>query len=222
MCSVLRAAPCIQATAHVPTPATLCVQAGVALFKGRLHYRCALSGTLEDSGEFCNIDGPDTCAAVAEGATCTYFAANRLDGPMSFDDIGAASLVIMQCASFDAYTHGMYVLMRHVFSFVWAYYLVIVCIGGFFVVNLFLAVLLEEFLQAKQVPSRTSVRTAMPPPPPHPHPPHTHTHNPHTHTHTPPHPHTTPSTSLREPWGHPSPQKSEGTDPCRLIMYKLR
>ena len=151
---MLRVALCIQATAHVPTRATLCIQAGVALFKGRLHYRCALSGTLEDSGEFCNIDGPDTCATVAEGAMCTYFAANRLDGPMSFDNIGAASIVIMQCASFDAYTHGMYVLMRHVFSFVWVYYLVIVCIGGFFVVNLFLAVLLEEFLQAKQARSR--------------------------------------------------------------------
>ena len=75
---------------------------------------------------------------------------------MNFDDILAASLVIMQCASFDAYTQGMYVLMRHVFSLVWLYYLAIVCIGGFFVVNLFLAVLLEEFLQAKQAPSRTS------------------------------------------------------------------
>ena len=196
---MLRAALCIQATAHVhahahvhvhvhvPTPATLCLQAGVALFKGRLHYRCALSGTLEDSGEFCNIDGPDTCAAFAEGATCTYFAANRLDGPMSFDDIGAASLVIMQCASFDAYTHGMYVLMRHVFSFVWVYYLVIVCIGGFFVVNLFLAVLLEEFLQAKQVPPRTFLRTPNARAPPSP----------------------LPSPSLREPWGYPSPQRSE-------------
>ena len=75
---------------------------------------------------------------------------------MNFDDIGAASLVIMQCASFDAYTQGMYVLMRHVFSLTWLYYLLIVCIGGFFVVNLFLAVLLEEFLQAKQAPSRTA------------------------------------------------------------------
>ena len=135
-------------------------QAGVALFKGRFHYRCALSGTLEDSGEFCSMDGPDTCAAVADGATCAYFDANLSDGPMSFDDIGAASLVIMQCASFDAYTSGIYVLMRHYFSFVWAYYLVIVCICGFFVANLFLAVLLQEFLQAKEVRSRTSLRTA--------------------------------------------------------------
>ena len=46
---------------------------------------------------------------------------------------------------------GMYVLMRHFFGLVWVYYLIIVAIGGFFVVNLFLAVLLDEFLQAKQV-----------------------------------------------------------------------
>ena len=133
--------------------------AGVSFFKGHFHYRCAFSDTLEDSGEFCSMEGPDTCAAFAEGATCAYFAANPSDGPMSFDNIGSASIVIMQCASFDAWTQGMYVLMRHVFGLVWAYYLVVVCIGGFFVVNLFLAVLLEEFLQAKQVWPLTSLHT---------------------------------------------------------------
>ena len=184
-----------QATAHPRTPATLCTQAGVALFKGRLHYRCAFPGASEDSGEFCSIDGaPDTCAAVVEGAECTYFADNRLDGPMNFDDIGAASLVIMQCASFDAYTQGMYVLMRHVFSLTWLYYLLIVCIGGFFVVNLFLAVLLEEFLQAKQAPSRTAALPVV--------------HLP-AHRQCPSSPHPSPSSSLREPWGYPSPQRSE-------------
>ena len=113
---------------------------------------------------------------------------------MNFDDIGAASLVIMQCASFDAYTQGMYVLMRHVFSLTWLYYLLIVCIGGFFVVNLFLAVLLEEFLQAKQAPSRTSPLPVV-----------------HllAHRQCPSSPRPSPSSPLREPWGYPSPQRSE-------------
>ena len=113
---------------------------------------------------------------------------------MNFDDIGAASLVIMQCASFDAYTQGMYVLMRHVFSLTWLYYLLIVCIGGFFVVNLFLAVLLEEFLQAKQAPSRTAALPVV--------------HLP-AHRQCPSSPPPSPSSSLREPWGYPSPQRSE-------------
>ena len=113
---------------------------------------------------------------------------------MNFDDIGAASLVIMQCASFDAYTQGMYVLMRHVFSLTWLYYLLIVCIGGFFVVNLFLAVLLEEFLQAKQAPSRTSPLPVV--------------HLP-AHRQCPSSPPPSPSSSLRVPWGYPSPQRSE-------------
>ena len=120
---------------------------------------------------------------------------------MNFDDILAASLVIMQCASFDAYTQGMYVLMRHVFSLVWLYYLAIVCIGGFFVVNLFLAVLLEEFLQAKQAPSRTSHLPGRAPPCPPP---------------MPLLPFPLPSPSLRVPWGYPSPEE-RGTHPCRRI-----
>jgi hypothetical protein len=42
--------------------------------------------------------------------------------------------------------------MDHVFSGAWLYYVLIVAIGGFFVVNLFLAILLQEFLDSSQVP----------------------------------------------------------------------
>ena len=123
---------------------------------------------------------------------------------MNFDDIGAASLVIMQCASFDAYTQGMYVLMRHVFSLTWLYYLLIVCIGGFFVVNLFLAVLLEEFLQAKQAPSRTLPVVHLP-----------------AHRQCPSSPPASPSPSLGKPWGYPSPQRSEAHTLADEVAHSL-
>ena len=44
--------------------------------------------------------------------------------------------------------------MNNVFYGAWLYYVLIVAIGGFFIVNLFLAILLQEFLDKSQVPWR--------------------------------------------------------------------
>jgi hypothetical protein len=44
--------------------------------------------------------------------------------------------------------------MNNVFYGAWLYYVLIVATGGFFIVNLFLAILLQEFLDKSQVPWR--------------------------------------------------------------------
>ena len=137
--------------------------AGVELFKGAMHYRCVTSATVlaegEDTGEFCAMDKanflcPDESCAMragmcAPGTSCTYLA-NPTEDKGNFDNIGAAAMVILQAATFDGWTRGMFVLMETVASYAWLYYVLIVCIGGFFVVNLFLAVLLQEFLNEQQ------------------------------------------------------------------------
>merc|ERR1740117_1026389 len=133
--------------------------AGVELFKGAMHYRCVAmtenglgehDATItanigEDTGVFC-VAGAGTCA---QGTSCTYLANPTVDKG-NFDNIGSAAMVILQAATFDGWTRGMYVMMEIVASYVWVYYFLIVCIGGFFVVNLFLAVLLQEFLNGQQ------------------------------------------------------------------------
>ena len=95
--------------------------AGVQLFKGAMHNRCALAGfdpQAEDQGNFdtgevcCNFaskpgtahPGPGTCK---DGTTCEYFGTNPESGFEHFDNIGAASIVILQCSSFDVWTEGM-------------------------------------------------------------------------------------------------------------------
>ena len=97
---------------------------------------------------------PDESCAMragmcAPGTSCTYLA-NPTEDKGNFDNIGAAAMVILQAATFDGWTRGMFVLMETVASYAWLYYVLIVCIGGFFVVNLFLAVLLQEFLNEQQ------------------------------------------------------------------------
>jgi len=152
---------------------------GVELFKGAMHYRCAApgfepasaaaAGALAptpfasaafspeaaasqadfETGDFCE-PGAAADACGDEGAFCAYFEANPVADLSHFDTISYASIAILQCASFDAWTVGMYVLMNHFSSWVWLYHCLIVVFGGFFVVNLFLAILLEEFLSAAQ------------------------------------------------------------------------
>ena len=92
-------------------------------FKGAMHYRCALPGfdpeaedqSDFDTGEICSSNSasnPRTAhsgdEACETGTTCEYFGSNpTYEGFEHFDNIGAASIVILQCASFDAWTEGM-------------------------------------------------------------------------------------------------------------------
>ena len=73
-------------------------------------------------------------------------------GVISFDHIGVAFVMLMKALTLDDWATPMFALMRAASS--WGailYFLLIVTIGGFFLVNLFLAVIFEEFLQRKTV-----------------------------------------------------------------------
>ena len=86
----------------------------------------------------------------ARQATCAYFDMNPAHNLMSFDNVGVAMISLMQSLTFDDWTVAMYALMD-AFSSPWIviFFLAIVVLGGFFVVNLFLAVIFEETLSAQ-------------------------------------------------------------------------
>ena len=88
---------------------------GMELFKGYLHYRCALPGFVEiahnastalahsqqakyDTGRACNVDittqgdAPGQCPAPQ---TCVYFAANPHAGTETFDSVALAAIALM-------------------------------------------------------------------------------------------------------------------------------
>ena len=134
--------------------------------QGVLHYRCALGGfrgepgrrsalaadstsqALFDTGVACNPGRPQHPQCEA-GSHCRYFDAAPLDGLMSFDDIGAACIVILQTITFDTWTEAMYALSISFSPYAIVFFVLIVILGGFFVVNLFLAVIFQEFLAAQ-------------------------------------------------------------------------
>ena len=136
---------------------------GVELFKGVLHHRCApadvdltlLSPDEQlqyDSETSCNPRRSDQCEAHD---TCSYFDLNPSNGLMSYDSVPIALVVLLQAVTFDDWATSMFALEDAYSPYVIIYYLLIVIIGGFFVINLFLAVIFEEFLSVARVEKAT-------------------------------------------------------------------
>ena len=93
-----------------------------------------------DTGVTCNLghlDGPHAgCAAFPAGTSCAYFDANPNHGGTSFDSVGLVFISYMQMTTFDDWANPMYMLMAAMSEYVWVYFVLIVMIAGFFVVNL--------------------------------------------------------------------------------------
>ena len=152
---------------------------GVALFKGALHNRCALPGydrldryapavpdqAAFDTGVACKAgSGADQCITLGtpEGSTCAYFEANPDFGLTSFDSILVAMVALVEAMTFDAWADPMYDLMTAVSPNAWIYFVLIVLLGGFFVVNLFLPVIFLEYESARESVAVTLGREASP------------------------------------------------------------
>jgi voltage-dependent calcium channel L type alpha-1S len=115
---------------------------GINLFKGILHRRCASEGAvqfLDDQEALAEYDLESFCAAnvsvcLADEAACVYFEANPGGGTISFDSVEAA----------------MYDTMMAFSPFSWVYFIAIALLGGLFLVNLFLAVIFDEFMRMQE------------------------------------------------------------------------
>ena len=98
-----------------------------------------------DTDVSCNPNVPDMCEEkdAPPGSTCMYFDRNPGGNLLSFDNVAVAFVVLLQAITFDDWCTGMYALMDAFSPMVWIYFVLIVCLGGFFVVNLFLAVIFQ-------------------------------------------------------------------------------
>ena len=84
--------------------------------------------------------------------TCSYFDDNLNYGALSFDTFGWVCLQIFQTITFDGWTSTMYAVLHATGQpLVLVYFVLLIVLGGFFLVNLFLAVLVDEFVKAQAV-----------------------------------------------------------------------
>ena len=67
-----------------------------------------------------------------------------------------AFVVILHCVTFDEWSAIMYNTMRASSPYAWIFFVVIGSLGGFYIVNLFLAVIFKEFVSTKIVEAAAS------------------------------------------------------------------
>ncbi|KAI5699386.1 hypothetical protein M8J75_002088 [Diaphorina citri] len=128
---------------------------GLELFSGKLHRSCFHNVT----GKI--MDEPRPCGAPEEGAfDCheigiNYYCSGYWEGPnngiTNFDNFGLAMLTVFQCITLEGWTDVLYniedALGR---TWQWTYFVSMVILGAFFVMNLILGVLSGEFSKERE------------------------------------------------------------------------
>ncbi|CAG9783214.1 unnamed protein product [Diatraea saccharalis] len=130
---------------------------GLEFYSGALHKTCY---TLEDINEILN-DGESATPCNADNVSLAPYGANVCDyekstclekwegpnkGITSFDNIGFAMLTVFQCITMEGWTSILYWTNDALGSaFNWVYFVPLIVLGSFFMLNLVLGVLSGEF-----------------------------------------------------------------------------
>ncbi|KAF6034243.1 CAC [Bugula neritina] len=151
--SILQAmAPLLQITLLVLFMIVIFAIIGLELYNGVFHQTCIDDITLEPID-----DDPRPCANTKgyqcpEGSTCVK---QSWDGPnhgiTSFDNIIYAMLTVFQCITMEGWTDIMYYANDAQGPFFnWLYFLPLIILGSFFMLNLVLGVLSGEFAKERE------------------------------------------------------------------------
>lgn len=127
---------------------------GLELFSGYLHKTCYSITT----GEI--MDGAHPCGDTeGTGFNCSklgdYVCKSGWDGPnfgiTNFDNFGLAMLTVFQCITLEGWTDVLYNIEDSLGnSWQWMYFISMVILGAFFVMNLILGVLSGEFSKERE------------------------------------------------------------------------
>ena len=127
---------------------------GVQLFKGTLHHRCfvesASGEALQALSAICTLRSDGQQYGCGPQQTCQLVSANPADGTISFDDIFSAWRTIFQCITLEGWTDIMYMHMQAVGPSAALFFIPLILIGSFYVLNLFLAALWRTYLEQQQ------------------------------------------------------------------------
>ncbi|KAK3797828.1 hypothetical protein RRG08_052427 [Elysia crispata] len=122
---------------------------GLELFCGSLHRACVIENTTEYAGGDAMVCGKGF--DCGEGEQCSGGWEGPNYGITNFDNFGLAMLTVFQCITMEGWTDVLYdVNKSHGSEWPWLYFISLIIIGSFFVLNLVLGVLSGEFSKERE------------------------------------------------------------------------
>ncbi|XP_022247944.1 muscle calcium channel subunit alpha-1-like isoform X2 [Limulus polyphemus] len=128
---------------------------GLELFSGKMHKTC-----FDNITKVIGLDDPHPCSVGSSGFHCSEYKENLVcreywdgpnDGITNFDNFGLAMLTVFQCVTCEGWTDVLYDINDAVGNeWPWIYFLSLIIIGSFFVLNLVLGVLSGEFTKERE------------------------------------------------------------------------
>ncbi|XP_028853746.1 calcium channel, voltage-dependent, L type, alpha 1S subunit, a [Denticeps clupeoides] len=140
---------------------TIYAIAGLELFKCKMHKTCYYSGT--DIIATMENEKPSPCAQAGNGRRCTMNGTECKawwpgpnQGITHFDNLGFAMLTVYQCITTQGWTDVLYWVNDAVgVEWPWMYFVTLILLGSFFILNLVLGVLCGEFTKEREKSSRS-------------------------------------------------------------------
>ncbi|XP_062969694.1 voltage-dependent L-type calcium channel subunit alpha-1S isoform X1 [Cynocephalus volans] len=129
---------------------------GLELFKGKMHKTCYFSGT--DIVATVENEKPSPCARTGSGRRCTIDGSEcrgGWPGPnhgiTHFDNFGFSMLTVYQCITMEGWTDVLYWVNDAIGNeWPWIYFVTLILLGSFFILNLVLGVLSGEFTKERE------------------------------------------------------------------------
>jgi voltage-dependent calcium channel L type alpha-1D len=131
---------------------------GVELFMGIMHYTCYNTTTkmmIDDEPQICS-QSPKNGYQCPPGTECLPGWEGPNFGITSFDNMGIAGLTVFTCITLEGWTDVMYYIENSMGNnWIWFYFITLILLGSFFVLNLILGVLSGEFAKEKARQSKS-------------------------------------------------------------------
>ncbi|XP_012872760.1 PREDICTED: voltage-dependent L-type calcium channel subunit alpha-1S [Dipodomys ordii] len=129
---------------------------GLELFKGKMHKTCYFIGT--DIVATVENEKPSPCARTGSGRPCTINGSEcrgGWPGPnhgiTHFDNFGFSMLTVYQCITMEGWTDVLYWVNDAIGNeWPWLYFVTLILLGSFFILNLVLGVLSGEFTKERE------------------------------------------------------------------------
>ncbi|XP_019493541.1 PREDICTED: voltage-dependent L-type calcium channel subunit alpha-1S [Hipposideros armiger] len=129
---------------------------GLELFKGKMHKTCYFVGT--DIVATVDNEKPSPCARTGSGRPCTINGSECRGGwpgpnhgVTHFDNFGFSMLTVYQCITMEGWTDVLYWVNDAIGNeWPWIYFVTLILLGSFFILNLVLGVLSGEFTKERE------------------------------------------------------------------------